>query len=215
MYKGTAAGYMGAEWVRASLRVGDMSEFGARVADLLGDLFQGIYHLDSDKLLKVDWSSTHHIEFALGWKSMSTFDDSLLTHLVLLAHQRAIRVEISGRTHHFLTLRFHPREHGHEEWYRYHPTIEEAVRQFNKVYRYSGDDKPERNALMARCPVCGRAVFISTTERRVILDSNDDILDLLLDGYDLVFTDVETARSLFGCECEKTDQVEPAVEEAS
>lgn len=135
MYKGTQAGYMGAEWIRASLKVDNMSEFGAKVADLLGDLFLGIYHLESDKLLKVDWSSAHHIEFALGWKSMSTFDDSLLTNLVLLAHQRAIRVQISGRTHHFLTLMFHPREHGRDKaWHRHHPTIEEAVRRFKAVY---------------------------------------------------------------------------------
>lgn len=135
MYKTTAAGYQGANWIEAALKPKEMSELGKKVADLLGDLFLGIYHLDSDKLKAVDWSNTHHIEFALGWKSLSTYDDSHLTHLVLLAHQRAIRVQISPRSNHYLTLIFHQRESGMKhEWHKRHPTIEEAIMAFDKHY---------------------------------------------------------------------------------
>lgn len=135
MYETTAAGYQGANWVQATLKPKEMSELGRRVADLLGDLFQGIYHLDNKNLKKVDWGNDHHIEFALGWRSLATYDDSYLTLLVLLAHQRAIRVQISAQSYHYLSLIFHQRESGMQhEWHKRHPTIEEAIANFNKHF---------------------------------------------------------------------------------
>lgn len=135
MYKTTAAGYQGANWIKAALKPEEMSELGCKVADMLGDLFQGIYHLDDDKLKAVDWASNHHIEFALGWTALSTYDNSLLTHLVLMAHQRAIRVQISPRSNKYLSMVFHSRKSGMEhEWHERHPTIEEAIAAFNKNF---------------------------------------------------------------------------------
>lgn len=135
MYKTTAAGYQGANWVQAALKPKEMSELGRRVADMLGDLFLGIYHLDSDKLKAVDWGNAHHVEFALGWKSLATYDDSLLTNLVLMAHQRALRVQVSPRSNHYLTLIFHQRKSGMEHsWHERHPTIEDAITAFNKSF---------------------------------------------------------------------------------
>ena len=135
MYKTTKAGFQGSGWVKAALKPKEMSELGEKVADLLGDLFAGIYHLDDDKLKNVDWGSTHHIEYPLGWKQLSTYNNSLLTLLVLMAHQRALRVTIAPRSNKYITLLFHPRKSGMEhDFFERHPTIEEAINTFNAHY---------------------------------------------------------------------------------
>lgn len=64
-----------------------------------------------------------------------------------------------------------------------------------------------RNALVAVCSRCSKVAFITTNERRTIMDANDEILDLLLDGYDLIFTDRGSARAAFGCECHVPEPV--------
>jgi hypothetical protein len=137
MYKTTAAGYQGANWVQAALKPKEMSEFGCKVADMLGDLFEGIYHLHDDQLKAVDWGNNHHITFVLGQGCLSTYDSRLLTDLVLMAHQRAIRVQISPRSYRNLTLTFHPRKSGMEhEWHERHPTIDEAIANFNNLFPF-------------------------------------------------------------------------------
>ena len=50
----TTARYAGAAWIRSALGR-ELSPLGAAVADLLGDVFAGIYHLDNADLRKVDW----------------------------------------------------------------------------------------------------------------------------------------------------------------
>ncbi len=100
------------------------------MADLLGELFAGIYHLDKKELPKVDWENTHHIVVKTGERAMSTFDNSELTRLVLLAHHYCLRAEISG-TKGGLILMFHRRERD-GEISRRHPTIDQAVETFKK-----------------------------------------------------------------------------------
>lgn len=127
--------YSGSVWIMAAIKPEKMSDLGTAVADLLGNLFLGIYHLDLNKLHDVDWGNERHIEFALGWKSMSTFDNSLLTHLVLLAHRSVIRVEITPRANNYLTLSFQKREHGiHVPWHKRHPTMQESLNSFNLAF---------------------------------------------------------------------------------
>jgi hypothetical protein len=47
MSQDTEKGYAGAGWVKA-MTGQTMSPFGENVADLLGDLFLGIYHIERD-----------------------------------------------------------------------------------------------------------------------------------------------------------------------
>jgi hypothetical protein len=44
-------------------------------------------------------------------------------------------------------------------------------------------------------------VYVAVNIVEHIDDEGSDLLELLADGFDLVHTDVETARGLFGCEC--------------
>lgn len=126
--------FAGADWIESNLRYwnkGDlkMSELGIRVADLLGELYSGIYHLDTKQLARVEWDNDHHICFILGWKSLATTDYNDLTRLVFLAHHLALRVEIEASTHRYLRLIFHPRKRDGAGYQR-HPTLDDAVAYF-------------------------------------------------------------------------------------
>jgi len=117
--------YAGSEWLRDALlyhpgqrMVGD---FGERVADLLGDVFRGIYHVsDAVTNKRVDWESSRFITVRLPM-ALATFDGSDLTRLVVLAHDRCIRVQMDGRK-----VSFSPREREGSSTER-HPPLEMAA----------------------------------------------------------------------------------------
>lgn len=108
-----------------------LSPLGRSVADLLGELFYGIYHLDKKTLYKPDWASDHHIDVVIGWHSLSTFDYDELTRLVFLAHHMALRVSIKAATHNYLELMFHQRGRTGGFSGR-HPTLDDAVATFKQ-----------------------------------------------------------------------------------
>jgi len=102
--------YAGADWVKLSLKVKDMSPLGESVADLLGCVFLGIYHLPSSSLRRVDWSNKEYIEYHLHWHGLATVDSRELTALVVLAHDRMLRIDITALAPHLLKLCFWQRK---------------------------------------------------------------------------------------------------------
>lgn len=102
--------YAGSEWVKKSLGLENMSPLGEATADILGDLFAGIYHLDTKMLRKVDWSNKYFTVVTLDHKRLSTVDFDELTALVVLAHDRMLRVSVSARATGKLEVMFHQRE---------------------------------------------------------------------------------------------------------
>jgi hypothetical protein len=123
--------YAGADWIKSALKITDMSPLGEETANILGELYLGIYHLESRHLKKVDWSQRDNIDVVLGWQSFSTYDNDKLTKLVFLAHHRAIRVEIYPHSFKYLRLVFSRRSRlgaKHEK----HPSINDAVLTFQK-----------------------------------------------------------------------------------
>lgn len=127
--------YAGHEWIEALLKArrgeAKMSQLGKDAADLLGELFYGIYHLDTKALAKVEWNNAHWIEFSLGHKNLATFDFDELTRLVFLAHHLSIRISIEASTHNYLKLTFHRRERIGGMSVR-HPFLDDAVRSFKE-----------------------------------------------------------------------------------
>ena len=123
--------YAGADWIKSAFEV-ELSPLGRNVADLLGDVFFGIYHLDHKALRRVDWGNDHHICFSLGWHQLSTFDTDELTRLVVLCHDRMIRCSIEARTHKHLGLIFHQRQNRNGDFYERHPTIEHAIEKIRR-----------------------------------------------------------------------------------
>ena len=126
--------YSGSDWLKRHLnyqKQPEPSQLGCDVADLLGELFYGIYHIDQKQLDKVEWSNNCHIVISIGWRSWSSIDDNNLTRLVFLAHHTAIRVGLDASTHKFIKLIFHQRKRG-TDGMRCHPTIDEAVERFKQ-----------------------------------------------------------------------------------
>lgn len=131
-----ANSYAGAGWVEATYKL-ELSPFAREVADLLGDVWKGIYHLDDKQLKKVDWKATQYIRFL--WRgTISTFDFCEMTDLVLAAHDRGIRVEVSAVAPGWLVFMFHPR--GSTALCGMHPTIEKAIARHRKQF---GDRRPQ------------------------------------------------------------------------
>ena len=128
-------GYAGSEWIKSMFpywykkQPMEMSELGEKVADLLGELFYGIYHLEDTPLTKVEWDNNHHITVSID-RSLSTYDNSDLTRLVLLCHLMRLRVEVRPANFSHIHLFFVNRSDNHEDRYKYHPSIDEAVQNF-------------------------------------------------------------------------------------
>ena len=117
----------GADWIYDVLGK-ELSPFATEVADLIGTLVQGIYHV-SDEVKKIDWSDTHWIEWRTHM-SFATTDFSRLTELIVLAHDRCIRVEIEPCSRTTLRVMFTPRKRSHEVHgcsIRSHPSLEDNV----------------------------------------------------------------------------------------
>jgi hypothetical protein len=125
--------YAGAEWVEANLGFSrkniKLSQLGRDVADLLGELFYGIYHINDAALWRVEWDNNNHIMFSLGWRNLSTVDFDDLTRLVFLAHHMAIRVSVEGSKSHYIRLVFSKRSRSGNGIQR-HPTLDESVARF-------------------------------------------------------------------------------------
>lgn len=123
--------YTGADWIKAAFKNKTIGPFGEKVADLLGNMFLGIYHLNRSTLLKAEWDNETYITVNI-YGGMGTYDDDLLTRLVLLAHDMCIRVEIQPNMK-YLKLVFHPRqrEGGISDG---HPTLEKHVAGLRQHY---------------------------------------------------------------------------------
>ncbi len=105
-------------------------EEGERVAELL-EHWRGLHHFDSRALGTADWSRDH-VYLGLHYPTLDTFDSNELTRLVFLAHDLAIRVEVTGkrdRIQYLLT----PRARTGGVWSR-HPMLEDAVRRHREVF---------------------------------------------------------------------------------
>lgn len=121
--------FAGADWLGKILeeRGIKLSRLGSDVADMLGQAFCGIYHLNNSELFnkRTAWASERHIEIVLR-RDLSTYDDSTLTILVLEAHNRGVRMCIEGAANDYLRLRFLPYYRDGEQRYK-HRTIDDAI----------------------------------------------------------------------------------------
>jgi len=118
-----AARYSGSDWMKGN-KV-EMSPFGETVADILGQVYRGIYHLQSPSLFKAKWNHENYIEISL-YVRPSTFDGGDLTEMVVLCHDLAVRLEIRPCNISHLKLCFSKRKRDGDFWER-HPSIDEAV----------------------------------------------------------------------------------------
>lgn len=120
----------GAEWMKSNGI--EMSPFGEEVANLLGILYTGIYHIDYTRLTKAKLTEATYAEITVsdGSGMFSTFDDNLLTKLVLLAHSENIRVGIQAATHGYLKLVF-TKVTRNGFFADRHPTLKESIKKIS------------------------------------------------------------------------------------
>lgn len=88
----TPTRYAGADWVTSATKT-TLSPLASDVADILGQTFRGIYHLDAARRGRIDWANPNHILVPYTG-TLSTFDFDHLTRLVILCHDKAVRLEI-------------------------------------------------------------------------------------------------------------------------
>ena len=131
-------GYQGADWIERSCHT-TLSPIGRATADLLGDVFLGIYHLGISRLRKVDWTDDWCTVY-MHDRSMSSVDSDELTRLLLLAHDRMIRVDIRAVAPRCMEIMFHQRHTrdrklGISQWY---PTMETHIAELRAHYEREG-----------------------------------------------------------------------------
>lgn len=100
--------YAGADWL-ISLGV-EMSDLGVIVADVLGQVWRGIYHISGSVMSKkVDWSNPHYISVVIRG-GLCSYDGRDLTDLLILCYDNMLRLEINPRAPNYLELVFHRRK---------------------------------------------------------------------------------------------------------
>lgn len=115
--------YAGADWVSKDYKR-PMSEFGRLVADVLGQAFLGIYHIER-YIRGTDWTSELWIRVCYRG-GLATTDGNELTRLVLLAHDACVRLEIEPCNMNFVYLTFTPRKREGSTMDS-HPTMEANI----------------------------------------------------------------------------------------
>jgi hypothetical protein len=85
--------FAGAGWLNCSREAKDISPIGVKVANVLGQVYQGLYNAPVNHE-KVSWS--YQIPAVTVYGSLSTYDDPRLTVLVLACLQAELEVGIYG-----------------------------------------------------------------------------------------------------------------------
>lgn len=125
--------HQGSAWVVESMICPEevLSPLGKTVADLLGDLFHGLYHLPIKHLRRVNWQSPYYIRIPVKPSAFSTYDFDRLTEFVFLCHEYCVRGAIAPCNGQYVYLEFTPRQR-EGRFSERHPTLSEAVCQFLK-----------------------------------------------------------------------------------
>lgn len=121
--------YAGADWLEPILADNqkDISPIGRRVADLLGQAFRGLYHIQKE-VMNADWSNPHYVSINIyAGRDFSTFDYGLLTILVVLCHDAGIRMEIQACNFQYFRLLFHQRDSREGSISQRMPTMEDHI----------------------------------------------------------------------------------------
>lgn len=113
----------------------NVSTAGARVAQLVNWIWDGIYH-QKDAVHRARWDGDEVslTIYAPGYSGPSTFDDSTLTRIVVGAHDAAIRVSIGAAGPHYIRITFSPRSRDGDT-YHGHPTIESRLETLPRLTR--------------------------------------------------------------------------------
>lgn len=139
----------GAERVRSLHKGLALSPLGAKVADLLDAVWSGIYHLPASLIDRVDWTDDYCITVVVPGHALATVDFDLLTRLVVLCHDAALRLEIGSANPRNVRLTFHQRQRTGGMSKR-HPTMEEATHGIREDYPAFEQEHRQREPMPLR-----------------------------------------------------------------
>lgn len=112
-----------------------LSPLGRAVADLLGLVWRGLYHLPDHAITYADWHDDLCVRIKLHRRYVATWDGNELTMLVVAAHDMRLRVEIEASFGGALVLSFHARKHRHGGSMERMPHLEDHVAMIRRCYR--------------------------------------------------------------------------------
>jgi hypothetical protein len=124
-----------------------MSPLGEKVADVLGQVFNGIYHI-SKEISKTDWSNPYYIQVTI-YGGLNSFDDSRLTALLVLCFDNMLRLEVNPRAFRYLELQFHQRKSRTGRIDERLPTLESLIAEVRE-YLSLEDVKPDGEKIIER-----------------------------------------------------------------
>jgi hypothetical protein len=97
--------YSAADWLEKELGQG-LPGIGIRAANVLGQTFKGIYHLEKAVLSKkAQWTDTNEVKVTIA-NQLATYDDPSLTRLVFCCRSAGLCLRIQGRGPGYLRLLF-------------------------------------------------------------------------------------------------------------
>jgi hypothetical protein len=98
--------HSGADWMAKQDCFKSPSALGIKVADILGQVYLGIYHIsNSVTSKKVDWQNDSEISVTI-YGELATFDGADLTFLIFCCIEADVSVEVSGASKGYMKLRF-------------------------------------------------------------------------------------------------------------
>lgn len=117
----------GHEFIEDVMKI-TLSPLAADVADFLADWYGGMHNfVHQTNIKKIDWENKHHLVVPFG-RGMATIDDHFLTSLVVMSHDRMLRVEVNPRARGWLELVFHRRTTRDGRLYERMPTMEDHIK---------------------------------------------------------------------------------------
>jgi hypothetical protein len=118
--------YSGSEWIERQGKT--LSPFGVEVADVVGQVYLGIYHIQKAVLHdRVEWGDDRFIRIVIPG-GVETYDFNVLTRLVVLCHDRMIRLEINPVARDYLALCFTSRKSRTGNNFERMPYLEEHIK---------------------------------------------------------------------------------------
>lgn len=116
----------GSEYIKAVMPNVCMSDLGIDVADFLADWYGGMHNfVHATNITKTNWSNDFVIVVLFN-RGMETYDSDLLTKLVVMSHDRLLRVEVNPKNFRNLELVFHRRKR-EANFSRGMPTMEDHI----------------------------------------------------------------------------------------
>ncbi len=107
----TPVKYSGADWMEWLWKERSIapSPLGIKVADILGQVFAGIYHIQSDICSpRIDWQNPDSIQVRIYYGEFSTFDSPKLTILLLCCIASNINCVVGSSSARYCRFTFSP-----------------------------------------------------------------------------------------------------------